>query len=163
MELLFEISGGDVVTKMRTLAGTIAAATVVVLTLSATAIAAEPRPWLCRDKPAFSDSHPMRYQVSSKGGAWQIFFMQLASFSGGESRGSHDGFTIVDSRELSRTPQTGTLPAGQFYAVALRNRGGVWICTYGEESPRQPGTISNLCYGADSGSDCLVTLSVKPQ
>ena len=122
------------------------------------AFASEPRPWLCRDKPVFSDSRPMQYAVSQKGGgAWQIFFMQF------ELNAAHDGFSIKDSRMVTRSPQSGALPAGQYYAVVLRNKGGVWVCTYGEESSRSPGVISHLCYGAESGEDCQVTLSVKPQ
>jgi len=105
----------------------------------------------------------MRYEVSSRVGTWQIFFMQLASFNGGESRGSHDGFTIVQSRELTRTPQSGTLPSGQYFAVALYQKGGVWICAYGDEDDRKPGIISNLCYSTASNPDCLASLLVKPQ
>ncbi len=120
------------------------------------AFAGEPRPWLCRDKPVFSDSHPMQYDVAQKGGgAWQIFFMQF------ELNAAHDGFSIKDSRMVTRSPQSGSLPAGQYYAVVLRNKGGVWVCSYGEETSRPPGVISNLCYGAESGADCQVTLSVK--
>lgn len=144
----------------KSLSGLIAA--IAVLTWVSIAAAGEPRPWLCRDKPAFSDSHPMSYQVSSKGGAWQIFFMQLESFSGGESRGSHDGFTVVQSRELSRAPQTGTLPSGQYFAVVLRNKGGAWICSYGEEATRSTGEIKKLCYGPQDDPGCQVSLSVKP-
>lgn len=147
--------------KFNPLFGVIAAIVLVSLALATTASAGEPRPWLCRDKPVFSDSHPMRYQVSSKSGSWQIFFMQLASFSGGESRGSHDGFTIVDSRQLSRTPQTGTLPSGSYYAVALFQRGGAWICSYGDEGSPSPGVIKTLCYSPIDNPGCPASLSVK--
>ena len=140
---------------------TLAATILLSLPLAPTAFAGEPRPWLCRDKPVFSNSHPMRYQASSKSGSWQIFFMQLASFSGGESRGSHDGFTIVDSRLLSRTPQTGTLPSGAYYAVALFQRGGAWICSYGDEGSPSPGVIKTLCYSPIDNPGCPASLSVK--
>jgi len=103
----------------------------------------------------------MRYQVSSTSGSWQIFFMQLESFKGGESRGSHDGFTIVQSRELTRTPQTGTLPSGQYYVVALFHKGGAWVCSYGDETSRAPGDIKNLCYAPLDSRDCPASLSVK--
>ena len=147
--------------KGRTLVRALTAIIIISLARAGTASAGEPRPWLCRDKPAFSDRQPMRYQVSSKSGAWQIFFMQLESFKGGESRGSHDGFTIVQSRELTRTPQTGTLPSGQYYAVALFHKGGAWICSYGDETSRAPGDIKNLCYAPLDSADCPATLSVK--
>lgn len=134
------------------------AATIVTLMFATAATAGEPRPWLCRDKPVFSDSHPMQYQVAAKGGgSWQIFFMQF------QINGAHDGFSILDSKYLSRTPQTGTLPSGQYYAVALHDKGGAWICSYGEETSRAPGDIKNLCYGPEGDPSCPVTLSVKPQ
>ena len=147
--------------ELKKISRALAAMVLISVALASTASAGEPRPWLCRDKPVFSDSHPMRYQVSSKGGSWQIFFMQLASFSGGESRGSHDGFTIVDSRQLSRTPQSGSLPSGSYYAVALFQRGGAWICSYGDEGSPSPGVIKNLCYSPIDNPGCPASLSVK--
>jgi hypothetical protein len=120
-------------------------------------LAGEPRPWLCRDKPVFSDSHPMQYEVSSRSGGWQIFFMQF------EMNAAHDGFSIKDSRMLGPAPQTGILPPGQYYAVALYRKGSVWVCSYGEESSRPPGIVVNLCYGNDSSTGCLATLKVKPR
>jgi hypothetical protein len=139
------------------------AATIVTLMFATGATAGEPRPWLCRDKPAFSDSHPMQYEVSAKRGEWQIFFMQLETFTGGESRGSHDGFTILQSRDVTRTPQAGNLPSGQYYAVALYRKGGAWICSYGDEASHGPGEIKKLCYGPEDDSSCPATLSVKSQ
>ena len=147
--------------KIKSLTGAVAATALTFLSLATIASAGEPRPWLCRDKPVFSDSHPMRYQASAKSGSWKIFFMQLASFSGGESRGSHDGFTIVDSRQLSRSPQTGTLPSGSYYAVALFQRGGAWICSYGDENSHATGEIKNLCYSPIDNPGCPASLSVK--
>src|SRR5208283_2620792 len=82
--------------------------------------AAEPRPWLCRDKPVFSSTQPMRYQVTmTSRSRWQLFFMQ---FSPG---GGNDGFDIAQTS--SRTA-TGQLAAGRYFAVALRSSGGNWIC-----------------------------------
>jgi hypothetical protein len=143
------------VTKLKLLAGSLALITTIPLVLTRSSWAGEPRPWLCRDKPVFSDSHPMQYQVSAKRGVWQIFFMQF------QINAAHDGFSILESRELTRTPQSGTLPSGQYYAVALYEKGGAWICSYGEESSRAPGDIKNLCYGPEDDPSCPATLLVR--
>ena len=142
-------------TKLKVMAGSLALITAILLGLTRSSWAGEPRPWLCRDKPVFSDSHPMQYQVSAKRGVWQIFFMQF------QINAAHDGFSILESRELSRTAQSGTLPSGQYYAVALYEKGGAWICSYGEDSSRAPGDIKNLCYGPEDDPSCPATLSVK--
>jgi hypothetical protein len=143
------------VSRIKELTGSLALIASIALALPRASWAGEPRPWLCRDKPVFSDSHPMQYQVSAKRGEWQIFFMQF------EINAAHDGFSIRESRDLTRTPQSGTLPSGQYYAVALYQKGGAWICSYGEDSPRAPGDIKNLCYGPEGDLSCPATLSVK--
>jgi len=125
------------------------------------ALAAEPRPWLCRDKPAFSSDHSMAYQVSSRTGRrWQVFFMQFVP------NGAHDGFAIVSSREpgLRGTPQPGTLGPGRYYAVALHLQGEHWICAgyTRDDTGNKAGLVADLCY-AESGPDCLVDLIVKPE
>jgi hypothetical protein len=133
-------------------------AIIALLSLVPPALAGEPRPWLCRDKPAFSDSHPMQYQASAKGGGeWQIFFMQFVL------NAAHDGFSITKSQTLSSSPQTGTLPSGQYYAVILHRQGSAWVCTYGDEQSRAPGVVKNLCYSTESGPDCQASLLVKSQ
>ena len=143
--------------KFRARAVSIVALITVGTFCSISAFAGEPRPWLCRDKPVFSDSHPMQYQAAAKGGGdWQIFFMQF------QLNAAHDGFSIRDSREMTKGGAVGTLPSGQYYAVALYRKGGVWVCSYGEEASPAPGTIKSLCYGPESGPDCMATLSVKP-
>ncbi|MGO9453615.1 MAG: hypothetical protein ACLQDV_21585 [Candidatus Binataceae bacterium] len=143
--------------KLTTVTQTLAVAAIIAIAAASAAIAGEPRPWLCRDKPAFSDGHPMRYQVSSNGGSsWQIFFLQF------EMNGPHDGYSIIQSRQVTSAPQTGTLHTGRYSAVAMFRRGGVWVCGYAQESARPPGTITNLCYAAESDPDCTVTLSVNP-
>jgi hypothetical protein len=143
------------VSKLKVLTGSLALLSSIFLASTHVSWAGEPRPWLCRDKPVFSDSHPMQYQVSAKRGEWQIFFMQF------QINAAHDGFSIRESRELTRTPQSGTLPSGQYYAVALYQKGGAWICSYGEDSSRPPGDIKNLCYGPEDDLSCPATLSVK--
>jgi hypothetical protein len=143
------------VSKLKVLTGSLALIPSIFLASTRVSWAGEPRPWLCRDKPVFSDSHPMQYQVSAKRGEWQIFFMQF------QINAAHDGFSIRESRELTRTPQSGTLPSGQYYAVALYQKGGAWICSYGEDSSRAPGDIKNLCYGPEDDLSCPATLSVK--
>lgn len=144
----------------RRLVATIAALAFAILTSIATsALAAEARPWLCRDKPVFSATGPIAYQADNRGGSvWRLFFMHF------EMGGENDGYTTVDSRVLRPGASTsGTLSAGQYFAVAMyRVGGGRWICsgpTDDSESP-QPGEISRICYSSDS-SDCAVKLTPR--
>lgn len=128
---------------------------------ASTAIADEARPWLCRDKPVFSYDHAMAYQATAQPGhQWRIFFMQYSPDA------AHDGFDIVNSREISSRGDavSGNLPPGRYFAVALhRGSGSHWICPDYTHDNRNPtlGEVSNLCYGED-GPPCLVTLKVKP-
>jgi hypothetical protein len=137
----------------------IAAALVTVL--AGSAFAQEARPWLCRDKPVFSYERSMEYQATARPGRqWRMFFMQYSPDA------AHDGFDIVNSRELSSRgdPTAGNLAAGRYFAVALyRGAGGHWICPDYTHDDRDPklGEVSNLCYGED-GPPCLVKLRVKP-
>jgi hypothetical protein len=125
---------------------------------SRAALAEEARPWLCRDKPVFSDDHPMEYQATAlPGRQWRIFFMQYSPDA------AHDGFDIVNSREVGSRgdPAAGSLPAGRYFAVALyRGVGSHWICPDFTHDDRKLGEVSNLCYGED-GPPCLVNLKVK--
>jgi len=129
--------------------------------LSRAASAEEPRPWLCRDKPVFSYDHAMQYQATARPGRqWRIFFMQYSPDA------AHDGFDIVNSREIGSRgdSETGSLNAGRYFAVALyRGNGSHWICPDYTHDNRNPslGEVSNLCYGED-GPPCLVNLKVKP-
>ena len=125
---------------------------VAILALASVASAAEPRPWLCRDKPVFSSQQPMNYRLAvTSRSRWQLFLMQ---FSPG---GGHDGFEIAQM--LSRT-SSGQLPAGRYFAVALRSSGGNWICPpMVTDEPAHSGTISDLCFGTDEGS-CSVQFVV---
>jgi hypothetical protein len=136
----------------------IAAATATIVASSV--FAQEARPWLCRDKPVFSDNRSMEYHVTaSPGRQWRIFFMQYSPDA------AHDGFDIVNSREISShgDPVSGNLTAGRYFAVALYRQSGHWICPDYTHDDRNPslGEISNLCYGED-GPPCLVKLQVKP-
>jgi hypothetical protein len=135
---------------LRTLLGLAAIASV--------AGAAEPRPWLCRDKPAFSDDKPMRYDARAAGGEdWQIFLMQF------EPNAQHDGFEIVSSHGLA-TAVSGHLEPGRYFAVAMyRNDNGHWIC---HPSARPlpasgPRLVTNLCFSDDDDGSCQVTLRVE--
>jgi len=137
---------------------TIAAAIATIVASSA--FAQEARPWLCRDKPVFSDNRAMEYHVTAlPGRQWRIFFMQYSPDA------AHDGFDIVNSREISShgDPVSGNLTAGRYFAVALYRQSGHWICPDYTHDDRNPslGEISNLCYGQD-GPPCLVKLQVKP-
>lgn len=125
---------------------------------SRVALAEEARPWLCRDKPVFSYDHAMEYQATAQPGRqWRIFFMQYSPDA------AHDGFDIVNSREIGSRgePATGSLAAGRYYAVALyRGSGSHWICPDYTHDDRKVGEVSNLCYGED-GPPCLVNLKVN--
>lgn len=127
-------------------------ASILALAIASMAHAAEPRPWLCRDKPVFSSQQPMNYRVTmTSRSRWQLFLMQ---FTPG---GGHDGFDIAQT--ISRG-STGQLSAGRYFVVALRNSGGNWICPpVVSEEPAHSGTISDLCFGTDEGA-CSVEFVV---
>lgn len=114
--------------------------------LASVAYAAEPRPWLCRDKPVFSSPHAMSYRVTAKSGsAWRMFLMQFSPGAG------HDGFDIA--KTISGT-SSGPLPAGRYFAVALRNLNGNWVCPVDAREERSAGAVANLCFAAhDDGCD----------
>jgi hypothetical protein len=130
--------------------------TILILAAPA-ASAAEARPWLCRDKPVFSYSNGMRYEVTSgHGRVWKIFFMAF------DAGGGHDGFEIVRSADLgSGGSASGSLEAGRYFAVAMYRQGGSWICPgFAEDSGHAPtGQLNNICYGED-GPPCLVNLAI---
>jgi hypothetical protein len=135
-------------------------AAIFAMLLASPVFADEPRPWLCRDKPVFSYDRSMEYQVTARPGRqWRIFFMLYSPDA------AHDGFDIVNSREVSSRgdPVGGNLAAGRYFAVALYREGGHWICPDYTHDDRDPklGEVSNLCYGED-GPPCLVKLQVKP-
>jgi hypothetical protein len=135
-------------------------AAAIAILMSSAAFAQEARPWLCRDKPVFSYERSMEYQATARPGRqWRLFLMQYSPDA------AHDGFDIVNSREISARGDaiTGNLAAGRYFAVALYREGGHWICpdyTHDDRNPRL-GEVSNLCYG-DDGPPCLVKLQVKP-
>ena len=140
----------------------ITALTIVIAAFaSSVAWCAEARPWLCRDKPVFSSNLPMEFSATARPGRqWKMFFMQFQADSG------HDGFDIVNSRDLNARGEavTGRLEAGRYFAVALyRGASGVWVCpSYTHEDRNTKlGELSSLCYGQD-GPPCLVTLKVTP-
>ncbi len=137
----------------------LASALAIVATNSS--LAAEARPWLCRDKPVFSSDRSMEYSVTAQPGRqWRIFFMQFSPDA------AHDGFNVTSSRELPSRgdPLTGRLDPGRYFTVALyRSGSGAWICPGYAHDDRNPklGELSKLCYGED-GPPCLVNLTVKP-
>lgn len=121
-----------------------------------TALANEPRPWLCRQIPVFSGVKSMTWKATKRGaGHWIMTFMHY------DPAGGHDGFTVVSTQEVAGGAATGTLEAGQYYAVALYRSGGHWICPGNarESHDSATGAISNLCYGEDDGA-CDVKLMV---
>lgn len=88
--------------------------------------------------------------------------MMLMSF---DPMGGHDGFTIVESRDLSNAVPSGSgqLSAGRYFAVAQYLEGGEWICpAYAQRSPNyNPNEVASICYGAES-TNCVVKLTVSP-
>lgn len=142
-------------------AGMMQMAAVFAIAAAGAASAAEARPWLCRDKPVFSYERSMEYQATARPGRqWKLFFMQF------QANAAHDGFDIVNSREIPARGEgvSGRLEAGRYFAVALyRGVDGHWICPDYTQDNRNPklGEVSNLCYGED-GPPCLVNLNVKP-
>ena len=118
--------------------------------------AAEPRPWLCRDKPVFSSDQPMTYDASLRGsGQWMMIFMRF------DPSGGHDGFTIFDSRDI-RGQVSGSLERGQWYAVGMYREGSRWVCAaQAQENPQfVRGIVRDLCYGA-SEDGCDVKMIVR--
>jgi hypothetical protein len=115
---------------------------------------AQPRPWLCRQIPVFSDSAPMTWHATKRGtGRWLMIFMRYAP------AGGHDGFTIVSTHNVNGEAD-GALAAGRWYAVAQYSAEGHWICPGNVNESSPAGSISNLCYGEDDGA-CDVKLVVK--
>jgi hypothetical protein len=129
------------------------AALALTVLMTPAAYAAEPRPWLCRDKPVFSSQQPMNYHVTmTSRSRWQLFLMQFTPGAG------QDGFDIAQT--ISRS-STGQLAAGRYFAVALRNSGGNWICPPVVSDQPARGAVSHLCFATDDG-ECNVELVVTP-
>src|SRR5258708_15708104 len=121
-------------------------AAILAMLLASPAFADEPRPWLCRDKPVFSYDRSMEYQVTARPGRqWRIFFMLYSPDA------AHDGFDIVNSREVSSRgdPVGGNLAAGRYFSVALYREGGHWVCPHYTHDHREPKlrALSEICHG----------------
>jgi len=132
-------------------------ALILIAALSSAAYGAEARPWLCRDKPVFSTSGASRMDLASHDSRrWQVFLMQF------DPSGGHDGFTVTNSYALGpgNRQSSENLAAGRFFAVALYDSGGHWICAGPARDERTPGTIASLCYSPLGGS-CDVNLTVR--
>src|SRR5271155_3540463 len=105
--------------KILKIARSILIAAVLAMLAATSALAQEARPWLCRDKPVFSYDRAMEYQVTARPGRqWRMFFMQFSPDA------AHDGFDIVNSREIASRGDliAGNLTAGRYFAVALFRR-----------------------------------------
>jgi hypothetical protein len=119
--------------------------------------AAEPRPWLCRDKPVFSADKPVVCEIDGRSSRWRVFFMQF------EAGAAHDGFDIVAQKDPTGSSSV-PLGAGQYFVVALyRATSGHWICPERAEKSESPpsGAIASLCFGEEESSACAVTLTVR--
>jgi hypothetical protein len=123
--------------------------------------AAEARPWLCRDKPVFSSSKPVRYEAKNREHRrWQLFFMQFVA------GGPHDGFATVASADVGVSSDAeGRLGSGQYFAVALYlGKGGHWVCPGSAREAEKsggPGVVSELCYGGDDSESCGMRLTIR--
>ena len=74
-----------------------------------------------------------------------MFLMQFSPGAG------HDGFDIA--KTISGT-SSGPLPAGRYFAVALRNQNGNWVCPVDAREEHSSGAVANLCFAAhDDGCD----------
>lgn len=141
---------------MSRLVATMMLVTGMLALLSAVAVAAEPRPWLCRDKPVFSSNGPMTYDAGMRGGGhWVITFMRF------DPSGGHDGFTVFESRDVSGSV-TGALERGQWYAVGMYREDGRWVCAGPAQENHKfvAGIVRDLCYGAAEGG-CDVKMTVR--
>jgi hypothetical protein len=121
--------------------------------------AGEPRPWLCRDKPAITSPGATQMVVTRHDRrVWQMFLLQLAPGGGG-----HDGFTVVRSYALAglKRSDTGNLPRGQFFAVPLYRSGAYWMCPGEVDDNTRPGEIAHICFSANRDGACDVSLSAN--
>jgi len=134
-------------------------APVVLTSATSIASAAEARPWLCRDKPAFSSNRPMSWNATTKRGRrWELIFMQY------REGGAHDGFEIAQSEMLpSGGGASGQIPAGRYFAVAMHQKSGVWVCPANgaDAGAARPGETARLCFGPEESS-CDVSLVIVP-
>jgi len=143
----------------RLLSGMLLAVAFAISSGAGSAWAREARPWLCRTKPVFSGSHPMVYTANGSSGRWRLTFMSF------DPSGGHDGFTVVDSRDLGAASHVdGQLDGGTYFVVAqYAGDGGAWICPSNIRDHDRPaaGEITKICFGSES-SDCGVELAVRP-
>ena len=134
-------------------------AVAALLFLSHSADAADGRPWLCRDKPAFAVDKPVSFSAVSKGSRpWRLFFMQFSL------NAAHDGFDITSSVDVPPGGRYGgSLSSGRFYAVALYRSQDHWICPRSseEEEHHEPGVLSKICYSDEEDGPCRIELIVK--
>ena len=141
----------------RSISRAVGGALVLALLGVKSALAMEPRPWLCREIPVFSNDKPMTWTAKRAGaGQWVLTFMHYDAQGGG-----HDGFTVVATEPVSSAGVSGTLAAGRYYAVALHRAGEHWICPE-NASPTgaSAGYVTRLCYGEDADS-CDVRMTVQ--
>lgn len=123
------------------------------------ALAAPPRPWLCRDKPVVSSDKALAYQVAARRPAsWHVGFMRL------EPGGIHDGFVTVRAAELGRTrPRAqGRLEPGRYFVAVLQQKaGGRWICarSTGKQARRDRGELLRACFS--SAAPCALELTIS--
>jgi hypothetical protein len=143
---------------MRNFIRSLAVSGLVLFVSMGKAAAAEPRPWLCRDKPAVSASKPMRFEAECHGARrWQLFFMAF------DPSGGHDGFTIARSNPLGAATTNGTLESGRYFAVALYLAAGHWVCPAAveENASRSSMAIADLTYSDGGASSCSLKVDAR--
>lgn len=122
--------------------------------------AAEPQPWLCRDKPAISSPGRAHLMVARHDRReWELFLMRY-----NPQGGKNGGFRVVRSYRLagSRRQASGSLGRGQFFAVALYHRpDGYWICPGEVDDNTRAGEIANICYSVHPRGECDVSLFIS--
>ncbi|HLH75718.1 MAG TPA: hypothetical protein VKV28_02825 [Candidatus Binataceae bacterium] len=119
--------------------------------------AAQPRPWLCRDKPVFSSPNQAQLTVRRHDRRqWEVFLMKFNINSG------HDGFTVTSSYPLrGDSPSSAIVGRGQFYAVALFRANGHWFCPARVVDNTRPGELANFCYHANNPGLCDISLTAS--
>jgi hypothetical protein len=143
---------------MRNFTRSLAFAALLLFVSIGKAAAAEPRPWLCRDKPAVSASKPMRFEAECHGTRrWQLFFMAF------DPSGGHDGFTIARSNPLGSAATNGTLESGRYFAVALYLAAGHWVCPAAveENAGRGSTAIADLTYSDGGAGSCSLRVEAR--
>lgn len=139
------------------MADALLAALLMVVVYPAAGRATEPRPWLCRDLPAFSSREPMVYRATARSPRrWRLSLLQF------QQGAPHDNLVVETSRPLDqRHAVSGRLAPGTYYAVAqYAGPQGHWICPARSEDESASGYLASFCF-SDPAGGCAVRMRVK--